>query len=217
MANMRTYTPIREDLTTPSQADKPPSHISPSQSRAIMGSGCEFLLAGKADRRLGQAAGTKRGEQDTFLPDAAQVRTVQMVPAASFILLLFLPLKSCLPLEWPRSGSAQLLPLQSLSWERWPKRLEWEAIPSALPSSLEEGENPKDRLPPKACKLLGGEPTSQQQRTQRSPSSSKRRDGRPNSLDLTFHLLREFLEMSREERLAQKARSNKILLHNIGK
>uniref|UniRef100_A0A803T1R7 Corticotropin-releasing factor domain-containing protein n=1 Tax=Anolis carolinensis TaxID=28377 RepID=A0A803T1R7_ANOCA len=108
---------------------------------------------------------------------------LRMVPAASFLLLLFLPLKSCLPLEWPS----------------------WELCPS------------KDRLPPKACKLPGGEPAPKQQRTQRSPSSSKRRDGRPNSLDLTFHLLREFLEMSREERLAQKARSNKILLHNIGK
>uniref|UniRef100_A0A452H8R6 Corticotropin-releasing factor domain-containing protein n=1 Tax=Gopherus agassizii TaxID=38772 RepID=A0A452H8R6_9SAUR len=53
--------------------------------------------------------------------------------------------------------------------------------------------------------------------SERSPHSSRRKDGRPNSLDLTFHLLREFLEMSREERLAQKALSNKMLLRNIGK
>ncbi|KAM6113072.1 LOW QUALITY PROTEIN: corticoliberin-like [Pterocles gutturalis] len=54
-------------------------------------------------------------------------------------------------------------------------------------------------------------------RTPRALQTGKRRDGKPNSLDLTFHLLREFLEMSREERLAQKALSNKLLLQSIGK
>uniref|UniRef100_A0A8C4XYR4 Corticotropin-releasing factor domain-containing protein n=1 Tax=Gopherus evgoodei TaxID=1825980 RepID=A0A8C4XYR4_9SAUR len=62
---------------------------------------------------------------------------------------------------------------------------------------------------------LGAKPLLR--RKERSPHSSRRKDGRPNSLDLTFHLLREFLEMSREERLAQKALSNKMLLRNIGK
>uniref|UniRef100_A0A8B9VL13 Corticotropin-releasing factor domain-containing protein n=1 Tax=Anas zonorhyncha TaxID=75864 RepID=A0A8B9VL13_9AVES len=51
----------------------------------------------------------------------------------------------------------------------------------------------------------------------RGLQAGKRREGKPNSLDLTFHLLREFLEMSREERLAQKALSNKLLLQSIGK
>ncbi|XP_042321830.1 corticoliberin-like [Sceloporus undulatus] len=137
----------------------------------------------------------------------------QMV-SASFILLLFLPLKSCLPLEWPRSTVTQLLPISSLSWEQWLRRSEWQNNPSVLSvSSEEEGASRGQPSSPRACKPLA----SRQQRNKRSTSSSKRRDGRPNSLDLTFHLLREFLEMSREERLAQKARSNKILLHNIGK
>nr|XP_056701597.1 corticoliberin-like [Euleptes europaea] len=100
----------------------------------------------------------------------------RMISAASFLVLLFLPPKSCLP-----------------------------ALPRFAPLS--------GSMPLPSCKPPG----TQQQRAGRSAPSSKRRDGRPNSLDLTFHLLREFLEMSREERLAQKARSNKILLHNIGK
>ncbi|KAM8798044.1 corticoliberin-like [Eudromia elegans] len=51
----------------------------------------------------------------------------------------------------------------------------------------------------------------------RGPRGGRRREGRPNSLDLTFHLLREFLDMSREERLARKALTNKLLLQSIGK
>uniref|UniRef100_A0A8C3J8W8 Corticotropin-releasing factor domain-containing protein n=1 Tax=Calidris pygmaea TaxID=425635 RepID=A0A8C3J8W8_9CHAR len=66
------------------------------------------------------------------------------------------------------------------------------------------------------CQPHGAEPTPAP-RAPRALQSGKRRDGKPNSLDLTFHLLREFLEMSREERLAQKALSNKLLLQSIGK
>uniref|UniRef100_A0A3B3RS30 Corticotropin-releasing factor domain-containing protein n=1 Tax=Paramormyrops kingsleyae TaxID=1676925 RepID=A0A3B3RS30_9TELE len=40
---------------------------------------------------------------------------------------------------------------------------------------------------------------------------------KPNSLDLTFHLLREFLQTSRSEKMAQKARNNKKLLQAVGK
>uniref|UniRef100_A0A8C4TUD2 Corticotropin-releasing factor domain-containing protein n=1 Tax=Falco tinnunculus TaxID=100819 RepID=A0A8C4TUD2_FALTI len=66
------------------------------------------------------------------------------------------------------------------------------------------------------CQPRGAEPTPAP-RSARGLQTGKRRDGKPNSLDLTFHLLREFLEMSREERLAQKALSNKLLLQSIGK
>ncbi|NXU78317.1 CRF protein, partial [Oreotrochilus melanogaster] len=75
---------------------------------------------------------------------------------------------------------------------------------------------PADPSPHRLCQLRGAEPTPGP-RPPRGLPSGKRRDGKPNSLDLTFHLLREFLEMSREERLAQKALSNKLLLQSIGK
>ncbi|XP_078248114.1 uncharacterized protein LOC144588695 [Pogona vitticeps] len=140
----------------------------------------------------------------------------QTVSAAMFILLLFLPLKSCLPLEWPRPAMAHLLPIGGLSREPWMRRSKWEDKPSLPPAGSEEGLFQNSRTA-RSCKPQGEEYLGREQNFKRSTASSKRRDGRPNSLDLTFHLLREFLEMSREERLAQRARSNKILLHNIGK
>ncbi|XP_054837856.1 corticoliberin-like [Eublepharis macularius] len=135
----------------------------------------------------------------------------RMVPTASFLVLLFLPPKSCLPLEWPRPAPPRFTPVGASPRGQWPSLWEPEDEPSS-PAA--------DPRPLQSCKPPGPAHLSrqqQQQRAERSAPSSKRRDGRPNSLDLTFHLLREFLEMSREERLAQKARSNKILLHNIGK
>ncbi|XP_067831944.1 corticoliberin [Heptranchias perlo] len=45
----------------------------------------------------------------------------------------------------------------------------------------------------------------------------KRLDDPPISLDLTFHLLREVLEMARAEQLAQQAHSNRKIMELIGK
>ncbi|XP_043923312.1 corticoliberin [Protopterus annectens] len=45
----------------------------------------------------------------------------------------------------------------------------------------------------------------------------KRAEEPPISLDLTFHLLREVLEMARAEQLAQQANSNRKLMDIIGK
>ncbi|XP_065270359.1 corticoliberin-like [Emys orbicularis] len=91
-------------------------------------------------------------------------------------------------------------------------------LPSEKGSPLEpEAGPPSLHTPLGPCEAGGAESPPELRRKERSPYSSRRKDGRPNSLDLTFHLLREFLEMSREERLAQKALSNKLLLQNIGK
>ncbi|XP_078412393.1 corticoliberin-like [Cetorhinus maximus] len=46
---------------------------------------------------------------------------------------------------------------------------------------------------------------------------SKRYNSKPNSLDLTFHLLREFLGMAKAEKMAQKAESNRLIMESIGK
>ncbi|GCB73545.1 hypothetical protein scyTo_2000085 [Scyliorhinus torazame] len=46
---------------------------------------------------------------------------------------------------------------------------------------------------------------------------SRRYNSKPNSLDLTFHLLREFLGMAKAEKLAQKAESNRLIMESIGK
>ncbi|XP_044223182.1 corticoliberin-1-like [Thunnus albacares] len=45
----------------------------------------------------------------------------------------------------------------------------------------------------------------------------KRSDEPPISLDLTFHLLREVLEMARAEQVAQQADSNRKMMDSFGK
>ncbi|NXX84565.1 CRF protein, partial [Urocolius indicus] len=128
---------------------------------------------------------------------------VRMISAASVLVLLFLPSETCSSLQWPRAPSRRLTLLPQPTWESWPGTSR-PSVPSAGP------------MPQRLCHLRGAEPTPTP-RTRRGLPSGKRREGKPNSLDLTFHLLREFLEMSREERLAQKALSNKLLLQSIGK
>ncbi|NXI40243.1 CRF protein, partial [Galbula dea] len=128
---------------------------------------------------------------------------IRMISAASVLVLLFLPSETCSPLQWPQSLSRRLTPDPQPTWEPWPR-----APRPPVPTT--------DPLPQRLCQAHGAEPTPAP-RTPRALQGSKRRDGKPNSLDLTFHLLREFLEMSREERLAQKALSNKLLLQSIGK
>ncbi|DBA13544.1 TPA: hypothetical protein GDO54_018646 [Pyxicephalus adspersus] len=54
--------------------------------------------------------------------------------------------------------------------------------------------------------------------TQEEPTErGKRGEEPPISLDLTFHLLREVLEMARAEQIAQQAHSNRKLMDVIGK
>ncbi|KAM4687363.1 corticoliberin [Discoglossus pictus] len=54
--------------------------------------------------------------------------------------------------------------------------------------------------------------------TQEEPTErGKRAEEPPISLDLTFHLLREVLEMARAEQIAQQAHSNRKLMDIIGK
>ncbi|XP_065502083.1 corticoliberin-like [Caloenas nicobarica] len=128
---------------------------------------------------------------------------VRMISAASVLVLLFLPSETCSPLQWPRGPSRRLTLAPQPTWEPWP----------GAPQPLDPPASP---LPQRLCQPGGAEPTPAP-RTPRGLQTGKRRDSKPNSLDLTFHLLREFLEMSREERLAQKALSNKLLLQSIGK
>ncbi|NXH04111.1 CRF protein, partial [Loxia leucoptera] len=128
---------------------------------------------------------------------------VRMISAASVLVLLFLPSETCSPLQWPRGPSRRLTLGPQLTWEPW-----MGAPRASVPAT--------DPLPQRLC-LFHGVELAPAPRARRALQTGKRRDGKPNSLDLTFHLLREFLEMSREERLAQKALSNKLLLQSIGK
>ncbi|XP_068556596.1 corticoliberin-like [Anas acuta] len=129
---------------------------------------------------------------------------LRMISAASILVLLFLPSETSSPLRWP---PPRLPGAPQPNWEAW------SGTPRPPPVPI---GNPQPHGQPRLC---------QPRRARRPPpprdprglQAGKRREGKPNSLDLTFHLLREFLEMSREERLAQKALSNKLLLQSIGK
>ncbi|XP_054446016.1 corticoliberin [Pteronotus mesoamericanus] len=52
---------------------------------------------------------------------------------------------------------------------------------------------------------------------QEAPEKERRSEEAPISLDLTFHLLREVLELARAEQLAQQAHSNRKLMEIVGK
>ncbi|XP_075756887.1 urocortin [Pelodiscus sinensis] len=133
-------------------------------------------------------------------PEAEAMR-IRLISAASVLVLLCLPPENCSPLELRREAAPPLALVPEPAWDLWPRRAGPGGPAAGLPSL--------QRL----CEAGGPE----LRRKGRSPAARRRDGGRPNSLDLTFHLLREFLEMSREERLAQKALSNKLLLQSIGK
>ncbi|XP_072220178.1 corticoliberin-1-like [Leuresthes tenuis] len=56
-----------------------------------------------------------------------------------------------------------------------------------------------------------------QEQQEQGGERGKRSEEPPLSLDLTFHLLREVLEMARAERLAQQADSNRRMMDSFGK
>ncbi|MEQ2179962.1 hypothetical protein GOODEAATRI_030701 [Goodea atripinnis] len=56
-----------------------------------------------------------------------------------------------------------------------------------------------------------------EQQDEEAKKKMKRSDEPPLSLDLTFHLLREVLEMARAEQLAQQADSNRKMMDSFGK
>ncbi|XP_067463091.1 corticoliberin-1-like [Thunnus thynnus] len=56
-----------------------------------------------------------------------------------------------------------------------------------------------------------------QEVAEEAEEKEKRSDEPPISLDLTFHLLREVLEMARAEQVAQQADSNRKMMDSFGK
>ncbi|KAJ1122812.1 hypothetical protein NDU88_001285 [Pleurodeles waltl] len=142
---------------------------------------------------------------------------------ASLLALLFLPSENHgYPLTFPQAPHYYAL-LADASLGLWPRSASVaENLPRNSGGVLDDGGLGEalgpDLRHPAHCRLHSSDQEVQRDRREpRSSYASKRQDGKPNSLDLTFHILREFLEMSRAEKLAQKAFSNKMLLQNIGK
>lgn len=61
------------------------------------------------------------------------------------------------------------------------------------------------------------EARAEQQEEEEAGEKAKRSEEPPISLDLTFHLLREVLEMARAEQIAQQADSNRRIMDTFGK
>ncbi|XP_006193809.3 corticoliberin isoform X2 [Camelus ferus] len=83
------------------------------------------------------------------------------------------------------------------------------ALLQQLPLSRRPLDSPEQPAERGAENALGGR--------QEAPERERRSEEPPISLDLTFHLLREVLEMARAEQLAQQAHSNRKLMEIIGK
>ncbi|XP_063318302.1 corticoliberin-like [Pelmatolapia mariae] len=66
-------------------------------------------------------------------------------------------------------------------------------------------------------RLLQAQAEQQQDEEGEAGEKGKRSDEPPISLDLTFHLLREVLEMARAEQIAQQADSNRMIMDTFGK
>uniref|UniRef100_A0A8D3EEN8 Corticotropin-releasing factor domain-containing protein n=1 Tax=Scophthalmus maximus TaxID=52904 RepID=A0A8D3EEN8_SCOMX len=74
-----------------------------------------------------------------------------------------------------------------------------------------------------SLKLGGGGPdlssssSSEEEEEEEAGEKRKRSDEPPISLDLTFHLLREVLELARAEQIALQAHSNRKMMDTFGK
>ncbi|CAM4502071.1 corticoliberin [Caretta caretta] len=80
------------------------------------------------------------------------------------------------------------------------------------------GQPPPPPLPERSPEPAAGPGEGEAESLPREAMArGKRSEEPPISLDLTFHLLREVLEMARAEQLAQQAHSNRKLMEIIGK
>lgn len=113
------------------------------------------------------------------------------------------PAAPLLPASPPVAGGSRLAPDEAAA-NLLRVLLQQQPLPRRPPSS------PAGRAEPGAGSALGSRRRETLERPRRSEEP-------PISLDLTFHLLREVLEMARAEQLAQQAHSNRKLMEIIGK
>ncbi|XP_078541759.1 corticoliberin [Lissotriton helveticus] len=112
-----------------------------------------------------------------------------------------------------RMGEEYFIRLGNLD-KRLPASLSGNRLPEAFQEMqlLQQGsETGELRASP-----LGGEQGSYSTREEPT-EKGKRSEDPPISLDLTFHLLREVLEMARAEQIAHQAHSNRKLMDTAGK
>ncbi|XP_059199713.1 corticoliberin-like [Centropristis striata] len=101
--------------------------------------------------------------------------------------------------------------------EEFSLRLGGGARPSSSSSSSSSSSAVNRALVQLAQRLLQAEQQQQEEQQEEGGEKGKRAEEPPISLDLTFHLLREVLEMARAEQIAQQADSNRKMMDSFGK
>lgn len=139
--------------------------------------------------------------------------------AAATLLVTFSPrTANCRPADPPSSRSPLLLrPLLLHLGEEFSLRLGGAGAAPDLPSSSSSSSVEVRRALLKLAQRLPLARAEAQEEEEEVGEMGKRSDDPPISLDLTFHLLREVLEMARAEQLAQQADTNRRMMETFGK
>ncbi|KAF7652513.1 hypothetical protein LDENG_00095760 [Lucifuga dentata] len=95
--------------------------------------------------------------------------------------------------------------------------LQLDGVSSVANSSSSSSSSASSSAMRQALLLLKHRLLQDQQEKAKAREKDKRSDESPISLDLTFHLLREVLEMVRVEQIAEQANSNRRIMDNFGK
>ncbi|NWJ09176.1 CRF protein, partial [Crypturellus undulatus] len=162
---------------------------------------------------------------------------LQLLVSTGMLLVALLPCQECralskspaaaprqpdfFPQQQEQQQQQQTLPVLLRMGEEYFLRLgnlDRRPVPSSPASSSGTGPQPPpegaaDLVREAAPERSPGSPAGDAEAVERE----KRSEEPPISLDLTFHLLREVLEMARAEQLAQQAHSNRKLMEIIGK
>lgn len=133
------------------------------------------------------------------------------------LLSVVLHRSDCRPSVSPATHRLLLLPRPLLLClgEEFSLRLGGGAAPDLPSSSSSSAVN--RALTQLAQRLLQARAEQQHQEAEEEVEIEKRSEEPPISLDLTFHLLREVLEMARAEQIAQQADSNRKMMDDFGK
>ncbi|XP_038575080.1 corticoliberin-1-like [Micropterus salmoides] len=156
-----------------------------------------------------------------LLQTAAEMKLNVLLWVVALLAALLPRSADCRPADAPASRRLLLpRPLLLRLGEEFSLRLGGGGAPDLLSSSSSSSAVNRALLQ-LTQRLLQARAEQQQQQQEEEEEEAgekgKRSDEPPISLDLTFHLLREVLEMARAEQIAQQADSNRKMMDTFGK
>ncbi|XP_069744129.1 urocortin-like [Narcine bancroftii] len=141
--------------------------------------------------------------------------------ATSFFVFCFLPAKESLPIANIKRLDTYLDKELGPDQEQWEQSVSLPFLQNLHQASSDESRTTAQGQEPSLVTLgyvfLDSQGAKEHQGGEDGTHRYKRFNAKPNSLDLTFHLLREFLGMAKAEKMAQKAESNRRIMESIGK